>query len=107
MPYKSEKGPLPDELFDARTKLLKCQRDNMKYLRELGMSFRGLARQYNISVSTAFYICDPSGYERKKKKNKENMKELRESDGYDKQKAQEQRKKSRHRKHVLSTIFSK
>ena len=59
---------LPDEIFDASSKLLKCQREHLRSMQERGASYASLARQYNIAKSTAYYICNPGAAEKKTEK---------------------------------------
>ncbi len=47
--------------FHGGSKLLPCQKERMAWMREkYDMSYRELARYYNISVSLAFFICNPA-----------------------------------------------
>lgn len=63
---KNKGTKLPDEIFDESSRLLKCQRENLKRMKETyDISYADLARQYNISKSTAYYICNPGAAEKK------------------------------------------
>lgn len=64
-----KKRVLPDEIFDLSSKLLKCQRERLKWMKETyDMTYKALGKYYNIAGSTAFYICNPGAAERKKMK---------------------------------------
>ena len=57
---KSNKIVLPDDIFDASYKLLKCQREMLRHMHDRGMSYKQLADYYTISKSAAYYICNPA-----------------------------------------------
>jgi len=65
---KKYQHKLPDEIFDESVKLLKCQRERMQSMQERGASYASLARQYNISKSAAYYVCNPGAAEKKNEK---------------------------------------
>jgi len=47
--------------FHGGSKLLPCQKERMAWMREAyDMSYRQLARYYNISVGLAYFICNPA-----------------------------------------------
>jgi hypothetical protein len=67
---------LPDELFDSRSKLLKCQRERLVALREMfGTPYRTLALIFHISPMLAYYICNPAAYEKKNERHRKRKKE--------------------------------
>lgn len=47
MPYKSEKIPLG--VYDRRIKLNDVQREEIKELRKLGLSYKVIAERYEVS----------------------------------------------------------
>ncbi len=60
---------LPDEIFDQSSRLLKCQRERLRWMKDTyEMSYADLAKYYGIGKSTAYYICNPVAAERKKLK---------------------------------------
>lgn len=64
MPYKSEKIPLGK--YDRRIKLNDAQRDEIKQLRKLGLSYRVIAERYEVSKSLVILVCNPDIAERKR-----------------------------------------
>lgn len=47
--------------FDGRNRLLPCQKERMNWMREAyDMSYQELANYYNISKSSAYFICNPA-----------------------------------------------
>lgn len=64
MPYKSEKIPLGK--YDRRVKLSNTQREEIKELRKLGLSYRVIAERYEVSKSLIILVCNPDIAERKR-----------------------------------------
>lgn len=64
MPYKSEKIPLGK--YDRRVKLNDTQREEIKELRKLGLSYRVIAERYEVSKSLIILVCNPDIAERKR-----------------------------------------
>lgn len=64
MPYKSEKIPLGQ--YDRRVKLNDVQREEIKELRKLGLSYRVIAERYEVSKSLIILVCNPDIAERKR-----------------------------------------
>lgn len=64
MPYKSEKIPLGK--YDRRIKLNDVQRDEIKQLRKLGLSYRIIAERYGVSKSLVILVLNPDIAERKR-----------------------------------------
>lgn len=64
MPYKSEKIPLGK--YDRRVKLNDAQREEIKELRKLGLSYRVIAERYEVSKSLIILICNPDIAESKR-----------------------------------------
>ena len=64
MPYKSEKIPLGQ--YDRRVKLNDMQREEIKELRKLGLSYRVIAERYGVSKTLIIYVCNPDIAERKR-----------------------------------------
>lgn len=62
MPYKSEKIPL--EQYDRRVKLNDVQREEIKELRKLGLSYRVIAERYEVSKKLIIMVCNPDIAER-------------------------------------------
>lgn len=94
---------LPDELFDGRVKLLKCQRERLKWMKETyDMSYRALAKQYGISKSQAQYICVPESMENKNRHNANNS-----SRYYNKDKSRVFISNNRGKKRQLNKLFAK
>lgn len=62
MPYKSEKIPLGK--YDRRVKLTDSQREEIKELRKLGLSYRVIAERYNVSKKLIIMVCNPEIAER-------------------------------------------
>ena len=62
MPYKSEKIPLGK--YDRRVKLTDAQRDEIKELRKLGLSYRVIAERYEVSKKLIIMVCNPDIAER-------------------------------------------
>lgn len=62
MPYKSEKIPLGK--YDRRIKLTDSQREEVKELRKLGLSYRVIAERYNVSKKLIIMVCNPEIAER-------------------------------------------
>ena len=57
MPYKSEKIPLGK--YDRRVKLTDVQREEIKELRKLGLSYRVIGDRYGVSKSLIILVCIP------------------------------------------------
>lgn len=64
MPYKSEKIPLG--VYDRRIKLNDVQREEIKELRKLGLSYKVIADRYDVSKSLVILVCNPDIAERKR-----------------------------------------
>lgn len=64
MPFKSEKLPLGK--YDRRVKLNDVQRDEIKELRQQGLSYAKIAKQYDVSKSLIIMVCNPDIAERKR-----------------------------------------
>lgn len=64
MPYKIEKIPLGK--YDRRIKLTDVQRDEIKQLRKLGLSYRIIAERYGVSKSLVILVLNPDIAERKR-----------------------------------------
>lgn len=64
MPYKSAKIPLGK--YDRRVKLTDTQREEIKELRKLGLSYRVIADRYGVSKSLIILVCNPDIAERKR-----------------------------------------
>lgn len=64
MPYKSEKIPLGK--YDRRVKLSNTQREEIKELRKLGLSYKVIADRYEVSKSLIILVCNPDIAERKR-----------------------------------------
>lgn len=64
MPRKSEKIPLGQ--YDRRVKLNDVQREEIKELRKLGLSYRVIGDRYGVSKSLIILICNPEIAERKR-----------------------------------------
>lgn len=64
MPYKSAKIPLGK--YDRRIKLTAEQREEIKELRKLGLSYRVIAERYEVSKSLVILVCNPEIAERKR-----------------------------------------
>lgn len=62
MPYKSAKIPLGK--YDRRVKISPAQREEVKELRKLGLSYRVIAERYNVSKKLIIMICNPDIAER-------------------------------------------
>ena len=62
MPYKSEKIPLGQ--YDRRVKLNDVQREEIKELRKLGLSYRVIAERYEVSKKLIIMVCNPDIAER-------------------------------------------
>lgn len=62
MPYKSAKIPLGK--YDRRIKLTDTQREEIKELRKLGLSYRVIAERYEVSKSLIILVCNPEIAER-------------------------------------------
>lgn len=57
MPYKSAKIPLGK--YDRRVKLTDIQREEIKELRKLGLSYRVIAERYEVSKKLIIMVCNP------------------------------------------------
>ena len=79
MSKQKRKIALPDEIFDASFKLLKCQREMLRSMHDRGMSYKELADYYTISKSGAYYICNPGAAEKKVEKWKRAAPQYRDS----------------------------
>lgn len=92
---------MPDEIFNDRFRLLKCQMERLKWMGETyDMSYKQLADYYGISKSAAYYICNPGAAQKK------NEKWLREHKRYYKSKnAVESATKSRRKTKNLKEHF--
>lgn len=64
MPRKSEKILLGK--YDRRVKLNDAQREEIKELRKLGLSYRVIAERYEVSKSLIILVCNPDIAERKR-----------------------------------------
>lgn len=64
MPYKSSKIPLGK--YDRRVKLTDVQREEIKELRKLGLSYRVIADRYGVSKSLIIMVCNSDIAERKR-----------------------------------------
>lgn len=62
MPYKSEKIPLGK--YDRRVKLNDVQREEIKELRKLGLSYRVISDRYDVSKKLVIMVCNPDIAER-------------------------------------------
>ena len=62
MPSKSEKIPLGK--YDRRVKLNDAQREEIKELRKLGLSYRVIADRYDVSKRLIIFVCNPDIAER-------------------------------------------
>lgn len=62
MPYKSEKIPLGK--YARRVKLNDVQREEIKELRKLGLSYRVIAERYEVSKKLIIMVCNPDIAER-------------------------------------------
>lgn len=62
MPRKSEKIPLGK--YDRRVKLNDAQREEIKELRKLGLSYRVIAERYEVSKKLIIMVCNPDIAER-------------------------------------------
>lgn len=62
MPYKSEKIPLGK--YDRRVKLSNIQREEIKELRKLGLSYKVIADRYEVSKSLIILVCSKRGMQR-------------------------------------------
>jgi hypothetical protein len=62
MPRKSEKIPLGK--YDRRVKLNDTQREEIKELRKLGLSYRVIADRYEVSKKLIIMVCNPDIAER-------------------------------------------
>lgn len=93
---------LPHELFDGRTKLLPCQKEQMPLIRDrYKISYKKLADHYSISTTQAFYICNP---EAERRKNIKGCKEAKKF--YNKDAHRERRARCRGRKKQINMIFN-
>lgn len=63
MPYKSDKIPLGRQ-YDRRVKLTLTQREEVKELRKLGLSYKVIAERYEVSKKLIIMICNPDIAER-------------------------------------------
>ena len=64
MAYKCEKIPLGK--YDRRVKLNDVQREEIKELRKLGLSYRVIAERYEVSKTLIILVCNPDIAERKR-----------------------------------------
>ena len=62
MPFKSEKIPLGK--YDRRVKLTDVQREEIKELRKLGLSYQVIADRYEVSKKLVIMVCNPEIAER-------------------------------------------
>lgn len=62
MPYKSERIPLGK--YDRRVKLNDVQREEIKELRKLGLSYQVIAERYEVSKKLIIMVCNPDIAER-------------------------------------------
>jgi len=67
MPYKSQKIPIANTVFDRRKKLTDDQRECIRWLREEErLSYNALARKFNVSKRLIIYVCNPEAYKKSK-----------------------------------------
>lgn len=75
MPRKSEKIPLGK--YDRRVKLNDVQREEIKELRKLGLSYQVIADRYEVSKKLIIMVCNPDIAERNRKASIERHREGR------------------------------
>jgi len=59
MPYKTEKIALVNSFLKRSAKLIDCQKEMIKYWREMGESHNKIARRFKVSKRTVQFILDP------------------------------------------------
>ena len=66
MPYKSEKISISGTEYDRRVKLNDVQKEEIRELRKLGLSYRVIGDRYGVSKSLIILVCNPDIAERKR-----------------------------------------